>query len=134
MRGVIQKRDLHIDLITVENNNNNNSSSNSFSSSDVGEQIDNVEGSSMKSSSSSSSSSAVATTTTTSSTITTIPSSIVNDLDSINVSDNQIFTFDHSRCSDCSYGYIKACDCMSLLNALGKPCYDDTCYDIICMM
>ena len=118
MRSVILKRDLHIDLIsTIDDNTTNNNNS------DGSKQTDNLEGSSMKSSSlsssslSSSSPSAVTTTTNSS---TTITSSIVNDLDSINVSDIQIFTFDHSRCSDCSYGYIKACDCMSLLNALGR--------------
>ena len=113
MRSVILKRDLHIDLIsTIDDNTNNNNNS------DGSKQTDNLEGSSMKSSSLSSSSPSAVTITTNSST--TITSSIVNDLDSINVSDIQIFTFDHSRCSDCSYGYIKACDCMSLLNALGR--------------
>ena len=110
MRSVILKRDLHIDLISTIDDNNTNNNNN-----DGSKQTDNLEGSSMKSSSLSSLSPSAVTNSST-----TITSSIVNDLDSINVSDIQIFTFDHSRCSDCSYGYIKACDCMSLLNALGR--------------
>ena len=33
-------------------------------------------------------------------------------------------SFDHSRCTDCSYGYSMACDCMSHLAALQKQAQD----------
>jgi hypothetical protein len=34
------------------------------------------------------------------------------------------FTFDHARCQDCSYGYLKTCDCTNHLNALQKQSAD----------
>lgn len=34
------------------------------------------------------------------------------------------FTFDHARCQDCSYGYLKTCDCTNHLNALQKQSTD----------
>jgi len=34
------------------------------------------------------------------------------------------YTFDHSRCQDCSYGYMKTCDCTNHLNALQKQSLD----------
>jgi len=33
-------------------------------------------------------------------------------------------TFDHARCTDCSYGYLKTCDCTNHLNALQKQSTD----------
>ncbi len=33
-------------------------------------------------------------------------------------------SFDHSRCTDCSFGYSMACDCMSHLAALQKQAQD----------
>ncbi len=33
-------------------------------------------------------------------------------------------SFDHGRCTDCSYGYSMACDCMSHLAALQKQAQD----------
>ena len=118
MRSVILKRDLHSDLITssdttistnIDGDSSNDESrlkSSSFSSPPLPpppsspSQARPSPSSPPLSSSSSSSSSNV-------------------DADINHLSDIQI-TFDHSRCSDCSYGYIKACDCVSLLNALGR--------------
>jgi hypothetical protein len=34
------------------------------------------------------------------------------------------YTFDHSRCQDCSFGYLKTCDCTNHLNALQKQSVD----------
>ena len=33
-------------------------------------------------------------------------------------------TFDHGRCTDCAYGYMKTCDCTNHLNALQKQSTD----------
>ncbi len=38
--------------------------------------------------------------------------------------DDNIFSFDHSRCADCAYGYAVACDCMSHITALQKQVHD----------
>lgn len=37
---------------------------------------------------------------------------------------NRTLTFDHGRCTDCSYGYMKTCDCTNHLNALQKQSVD----------
>lgn len=37
---------------------------------------------------------------------------------------NRTLTFDHGRCTDCSYGYLKTCDCTSHLNAIQKQSLD----------
>lgn len=65
-------------------------------------------------------------------------SSHYNNLDSNNTNDSaeqshsnnisqeekDLLTFDHSRCSDCSYGYSMATDCISHLAALQKQALD----------
>ena len=34
------------------------------------------------------------------------------------------YTFDHARCQDCSFGYLKTCDCTNHLSALQKQSQD----------